>query len=192
MQLGLAGKVALVGGGARGLGRATAEMLGSEGAVVAIFSRGADALEAAAAQIAQRTGARVLPLAADVTSASDCERVVARTVAECGGLDVLVTNMRGPPYGGAADRSRVVIDGRRPQRTGASLGVPDDRRYAELTHVAVRQASPTSTDAGPPTGASAPPPATRTTGSSSRAPPRRPGASSRAWTPRRSRCSPLR
>ena len=105
MELGLADKVALVGGGGRGLGRATAEILASEGAAVAIFGRGMDALEAAAAEIGERTGARVLPLAADVTSAGDCERIVGVTVAELGGLDVLVTNMGGPPYGGAAERS---------------------------------------------------------------------------------------
>jgi 3-oxoacyl-[acyl-carrier protein] reductase len=72
---------------------------------VAIFGRGMGALAAAAGQIAHRTGARIFPIAADVTSAADCERVVAVTVAELGGLDVLVTNMGGPPYGGAADRS---------------------------------------------------------------------------------------
>jgi 3-oxoacyl-[acyl-carrier protein] reductase len=59
----------------------------------------------AAEEIARETGARVLPIAADVTSAADCERAVASTVAELGGLDVLVTNMGGPPYGAAADRS---------------------------------------------------------------------------------------
>ena len=105
MELGLADKVALVGGGGQGLGRAAAEVLASEGVAVAIFGRGMDALEAAAAQIAQRTGARLLPITADVTSAADCERVVSATVAELGGLDVLVTNMGGPPSGGAADRS---------------------------------------------------------------------------------------
>jgi 3-oxoacyl-[acyl-carrier protein] reductase len=105
MELGLADKVALVGGGGRGLGRAAAEVLAAEGAAVAIFGRRIDALEAAATQIARRTGAQVLPIPADVTSAADCERVVAVTVAELGGLDVLVTNMGGPPYGGAADRS---------------------------------------------------------------------------------------
>jgi len=72
---------------------------------VAIFGRDTEALEAAAEQIAQRTRARMLPLAADVTSAADCERVVAATVSELGGVDVLVTNMGGPPYGGASDRS---------------------------------------------------------------------------------------
>jgi 3-oxoacyl-[acyl-carrier protein] reductase len=105
MELGLTDKVALVGGGGRGLGRAAAEALAGEGAAVAIFGRHVNALEAAGAQIAQRTGARILPIEADVTSAADCARVVAVTVAELGGLDVLVTNMGGPPYGGAADRS---------------------------------------------------------------------------------------
>jgi len=105
MDLGLTGKSALVGGGARGLGRATAEVLAAEGAAVAILGRGTKALETAATEIAERTGAGVLPLTGDVTCAADCERVVARTVAELGGLDVLVTNMGGPPYGGAAERS---------------------------------------------------------------------------------------
>lgn len=98
MELGLADKVALVGGGGRGLGRAAAEVLATEGAAVAIFARDVDALVLAAEQIAQRTGARVVPIAADVASAADCERVVEGTVAEFGGLDVLVTNMGGPPY----------------------------------------------------------------------------------------------
>lgn len=105
MELGLVDKVALVGGGGRGLGRAAAEVLAAERAAVAIFGRGMDALETAATQIAQRAGAPVVPIAADVTSAADCRRVVAATVAELGGLDVLVTNMGGPPYGGAAGRS---------------------------------------------------------------------------------------
>jgi 3-oxoacyl-[acyl-carrier protein] reductase len=105
MELGLTGTVALVGGGATGLGRATAEALASEGASVAIYGRRQEALEDAAAQIAQRTGARMLPLAADVTRAADCAGVVGRSVDAFGRLDVLVTNMGGPPYGTAADRS---------------------------------------------------------------------------------------
>jgi 3-oxoacyl-[acyl-carrier protein] reductase len=105
MELGLADRVALVGGGGRGLGRAAAEVLAAERASVAVFGRGRDALETAAAQITERTGARVVPITADITSAADCQRVVAVTVAELGGLDVLVTNMGGPPYGAASDRT---------------------------------------------------------------------------------------
>jgi 3-oxoacyl-[acyl-carrier protein] reductase len=105
MELGLADRVALVGGGGHGLGRATAEVLAREGAAVAIFGRHRDALEPAAEQIAERTGRRVLPIVADATSAADCERVVSATVAELGALDVLVTNMGGPAYGSAAERT---------------------------------------------------------------------------------------
>jgi 3-oxoacyl-[acyl-carrier protein] reductase len=84
MELGLVDKVALVGGGDRGLGRAAAEVLATEGAAVAISARRVDALAVAAEQIAQRTGARVVPIAADVISVADCERVVEGTVAESG------------------------------------------------------------------------------------------------------------
>ena len=72
MELGLADKVALVGGGGRGIGRAAAEVLATEGTAVAIFGRGGDALAAAAEEIEQRTRARILPIAADVTFAADC------------------------------------------------------------------------------------------------------------------------
>jgi len=105
MDLGLRDKVALVGGGSQGLGRAAARALAAEGAAVAIFARDMDAVRVTAAEIAHDTGARVLPLAADVTSAADCERVVASTIAEFQALDVLVTNMGGPSYGAAADRT---------------------------------------------------------------------------------------
>jgi 3-oxoacyl-[acyl-carrier protein] reductase len=66
MELGLADKVALIGGGSRGIGRAAAEVLATEGTAVAIFGRGGDALAAAAEEIEQRTRARILPIAADV------------------------------------------------------------------------------------------------------------------------------
>jgi 3-oxoacyl-[acyl-carrier protein] reductase len=105
VDVGLSDKVALVGGGSEGLGRASAEALAREGASVAIYARSGDALGRAAAEIAEATGAEVLAVAADVTRPEDCQRAVAETVSRFGGLDVLVTNMGGPPYGTASARS---------------------------------------------------------------------------------------
>jgi len=105
MDLGLAGKAALVGGASRGLGRATAERLAAEGARVMMSSRAIGTLGHAAAEIHAATGAEVRTVAADVTRAADCERMVAAAVEAFGGLDILVTNMGGPPYGSAAERT---------------------------------------------------------------------------------------
>jgi 3-oxoacyl-[acyl-carrier protein] reductase len=98
MDLGLAGKIALVGGGSRGIGRATAQALAREGASVALFARSADDLELAVGEINAATGVPTVALPTDVTQAEDCERAVAETVERLGGLDVLVTNMGGPRY----------------------------------------------------------------------------------------------
>jgi 3-oxoacyl-[acyl-carrier protein] reductase len=107
MDLGLAGKVALVGGASRGLGRATAERLAAEGARVVMSSRSIGTLGHAAAEIRALTGAQVRTVPADVTDPGDCTRMVAETVEAFGGLDVLVTNMGGPPYGTATGRTDV-------------------------------------------------------------------------------------
>ena len=108
MDLGLAGKVALVGGASRGLGRATAERLAAEGARVDDELAMAGTLGHAAGEIRGATGAQIRTVAADVTHPADCTRMVAETVEAFGGLDILVTNMGGPPYGpapGAPTRS---------------------------------------------------------------------------------------
>jgi len=91
MDLGLAGKVALITGGSDGLGRAAAERLAAEGVAVAICARGAARLAAAAEAIRQR-GGTVLDVPADVSRPADCERLVAAALARFGRLDVLVNN----------------------------------------------------------------------------------------------------
>jgi 3-oxoacyl-[acyl-carrier protein] reductase len=89
---GLDGRVALVTGGARGIGAATALRLATEGADVAVVDLDGSAAAATAAAIAQETGRRVLGLAADVADAEQVTAAVDRTAEELGSLGVLVNN----------------------------------------------------------------------------------------------------
>jgi 3-oxoacyl-[acyl-carrier protein] reductase len=105
VDLGLNGKVALVAASSKGLGKASALALAREGARVTICARNAGALEAAAGDIRAETGAEVLAVQADLTSAADIASVVAATVERFGGVDVLVNNSGGPRIGSFADLS---------------------------------------------------------------------------------------
>ncbi|MGQ0838562.1 SDR family oxidoreductase [Actinokineospora sp.] len=100
-----AGKTALVTGASRGIGLAIATELARGGAAVTISARKQDALDAAAAEIrAAVPGARVLAVAANTGSDDDRAAVVERTVAELGGLDILVNNTGiNPVYGSLMD-----------------------------------------------------------------------------------------
>ncbi len=95
MNLQLTDKVALVTGGSRGLGLASATALAAEGCRVAICARGEVALNAAATTLRGVAGGeeRVLPIVADVSSAADVERIVRQTVETFGRLDILVNNV---------------------------------------------------------------------------------------------------
>lgn len=100
MNLELNGKRALVLAASRGLGYACARGLAAEGCAVVICSRDQARIEAAAASIREETGATVVPLVADVSSAADAEQLVGRAVEALGGLEILVHNAGGPPAGG--------------------------------------------------------------------------------------------
>ncbi|MGH7718494.1 MAG: SDR family oxidoreductase [Gemmatimonadaceae bacterium] len=99
MDLGLAGKVALVAASSRGLGRAVAEELGAEGAHLLLCARDEGALREVAGKIQRDAGVRVALVRADLSEPADVQRVVSAGVGELGRIDVLVTNTGGPPAG---------------------------------------------------------------------------------------------
>lgn len=98
MDLGLAGKVAMVAGASRGLGLGVAHALAREGAYLSIASRDHEAICAAAAELG---GRHVFATTADVRSAEDIERWTRATEARFGGIDLLFTNSGGPAAGAA-------------------------------------------------------------------------------------------
>lgn len=101
MEFGLSDKVAIVGGGSRGLGRACALGLAREGTKVAICSRGREALEQAAKHIGDETDAEILPIVADLSSYDGIKHVVSTTADHFGRLDIMINNSGGPPPGTA-------------------------------------------------------------------------------------------
>jgi 3-oxoacyl-[acyl-carrier protein] reductase len=96
-------RTALVGGGATGIGYATAECLARAGHRVVITGRRRDVLAAAAAALQQRTGAAVHPIVSDVVDPSSAQCTVDEVHARYGGLDVLVLNAGGPRPGRILD-----------------------------------------------------------------------------------------
>jgi NAD(P)-dependent dehydrogenase (short-subunit alcohol dehydrogenase family) len=99
MDLGLQGKVAFITGGSKGIGLAVATGLAREGARVAICARRQDLLDRAAKEIADGTGAEVLPISGDMSKPGDAERVVAAVIARFSRIDILVNNAGAAPGG---------------------------------------------------------------------------------------------
>jgi NAD(P)-dependent dehydrogenase (short-subunit alcohol dehydrogenase family) len=100
MEFGLHGKHAIVTGGSRGIGKAIARELAREGVELAIVARSKEQLAATARELADETGRRIIPLAADVTSKEQVDRMVAEAAQQLGGLHILVNS--GSPPGGTA------------------------------------------------------------------------------------------
>ena len=103
MDLGLKDKVAIVGGASKGLGRASAQTLAEEGAKVTICSRTSADLEQAAKEIRESTGSEVMTYAADLDKLESITGLIEATVAQFGGLDILVNNSGGPPLARSVD-----------------------------------------------------------------------------------------
>lgn len=104
MDLGIAGKTALVTAASKGLGLGCATALAAEGANVVITGRGADSL-AEAERLLRGTGAEVLALQGDIADSSEPARVAAAAVDAYGSVDIVVANAGGPPPGRATEVS---------------------------------------------------------------------------------------
>ena len=92
MDLELKGKIALVTGASKGIGRAIARGLAREGARVALVARDKAALEEAAGELKTRHGTETLVVPANLAQRADVERVVATTHQALGRIDILVNN----------------------------------------------------------------------------------------------------
>ena len=104
MELGLAGRTAVVCGASSGMGLAIAEALAGEGANVAMFARRREVLE----REAERIGA--LAVQGDLKIPQHLERLVQATVGAFGGMDVLILNGGGPPAGTASSLTAEAVE----------------------------------------------------------------------------------
>ena len=92
MELGLQGKVAIVTGASKGIGKAIAQELAQEGVRVILCARGQALLEEVAVAIRQQTDTQVLPVPADLSSLDGVRMLVRRTREHFGTVDILVNN----------------------------------------------------------------------------------------------------
>ncbi len=106
MNFGLKGKVALVAASSRGLGRAVAEELAYEGANLILCARGEENLNKVKSEIIEKTGVKVVAIAANLTEPGQVNHVVETGINEFSRIDILVTNTGGPPAGVFASLSQ--------------------------------------------------------------------------------------
>jgi len=112
----LDGKVAVVTGSTRGIGRAIAERLAEHGATVVVSSRKADACAEVASAIEAAHGkGRALPIAASISKKDDLQRLIDETTRVLGRIDILVCNAASNPYYGplsgiADDQFRKILE----------------------------------------------------------------------------------
>ena len=97
MNLGIAGKVAVVTASSSGLGKAIAQALAAEGVKLALFARSSEPLRTTATEIEKQYGVPVLPVAGDMRSPADVDRLVTALQQKFEGADILVLNTGRPP-----------------------------------------------------------------------------------------------
>lgn len=97
MELGIAGKVAIVTGASSGLGKSVAQALAAEGANIVLFARSSEKLAAIALEIQAKHSVRVTPVVGDMRLQHDVNRLAMMARSEFGGVDILVVNTGRPP-----------------------------------------------------------------------------------------------
>ena len=142
MDLGLKGKVAFVAAASQGLGRAVAGELATEGASLILNSRNFEKINTVCNEVSERTGVKVFPAAGDLSKTSELEEVIGIGLKHFGQIDILVTNIGGPPAGtfetvngdawndtyqsllrSVVDLTRLVLPGMKERRWGRILNV---------------------------------------------------------------------
>ena len=104
MDLGIAGRTAIVGGSSKGMGRETALNLAKEGANVVICARRGDILAQTATELGKLTSpSQILPVVTDLSRFDDIKRLMNIVENHWGNVDILVNNVGGPPPGLAKD-----------------------------------------------------------------------------------------
>lgn len=109
MDFNIKGKVAIIGGSSKGLGKACAVALAREGVNIVLLARGEEALLQTKAEI-EALGVDVLALSVDMASAEDNQRIVDETILKFGRIDILVNNSGGPKPGTFRDISSNDLD----------------------------------------------------------------------------------
>jgi len=99
VELGMAGKKAIVTGASEGIGKAITRAFAGEGVDVAICARRKDVLEKTAAEIAKESGRKIFPIVADLTKPADAENFVKAAHQALGRIDILVNNAGSAPGG---------------------------------------------------------------------------------------------
>jgi len=102
MNLKLKGKVAIIGGSSKGLGRGCAESLAKEGVNIVICSNEKESLDETTEYL-KNFRVDVLPLEVDMTSKKDNEKIIRYTIDRFGKIDILINNSGGPPSGSFFD-----------------------------------------------------------------------------------------